>query len=374
MPKSKKEEEFAVKDFKKRNGGLNNVSRHSSFGKILNEIFLSLIILILVLIIVFFVFFFISNEDSSKNSVPVCGDGTFYGTCSLSKPYFCYNGVLVEKSSLCGCPEGFFKESDFCVSRDYVGYRDLKFRYVLRGQEDEITFRVYEGVLEKISSYPKFLSYEEGEIFLRSDFKLKKLENSLQRQAILPLVIRIQNLAPKSKVDQARIAISLVQNIPYNESQNYFSVGGTKIAISKFPYQVLFEQSASCEGKSELLALILKEIGYGVSLFYYSQESHEAVGIKCPVDQSLEGSGYCFIETTAPSILTDNRGKYYDAGVLSSFPEVIIISRGFSLPDNLYEYDDADFFRKYSDKGEISFFNVDRWDEIKIKYGLKNGN
>ncbi len=373
MSKKKKEVEVFLKNFKKDKKIQKDLDKNSSFSKILNEIFLSLIFIVLVLIVILIVFFFLKTAEEETEIIPACGDGTFYGTCSLNKPYICDQGVLTERASLCGCPDDFYKDDDFCISEYHVNSLDLSFNYVLRGEEGVIDFRAYFGILDEISYSPKFLSYEEGELFLRSDFKLNRINNKLQRQAILPLVIRIQNMAPNNKEDQARIAISLIQNIPYNESENYLTVGKTKLALSRFPYQVLFDQSASCEGKSELLILILKELGYGVSLFYYNMENHEAVGIKCPLEYSLDGSGYCFVETTSPSIITDDSGEYFGAGKLFSSPEVIILSDGISLSENIYEYGDAKFYSRLRYKGEINFFNVKRWNEIKEKYGLNNG-
>ncbi len=50
------------------------------------------------------------QEDHSCASVPDmqnCSDGTIHDNCSISKPLFCENGVLVERCVVCGCPEGY---------------------------------------------------------------------------------------------------------------------------------------------------------------------------------------------------------------------------------------------------------------------------
>jgi hypothetical protein len=36
-----------------------------------------------------------------------CEDGTLYGKCSNKKPFFCSKGKLIPKSSSCGCPENY---------------------------------------------------------------------------------------------------------------------------------------------------------------------------------------------------------------------------------------------------------------------------
>ena len=40
------------------------------------------------------------------------------------------------------------------------------------------------------------------------------------------------------------------------------------------------------------------------------QENHESVGIRCPLEESYKESGYCFIETTAPAIISDDSIEY----------------------------------------------------------------
>ena len=47
--------------------------------------------------------------------VTTCSDGTRYSTCSASQPYYCDNGMLVKKSSLCNCPSGKVASGDDCI-------------------------------------------------------------------------------------------------------------------------------------------------------------------------------------------------------------------------------------------------------------------
>ena len=126
-----------------------------------------------------------------------------------------------------------------------------------------------------------------------------------------------------------------------------------------------------CGEKSELLVFLLKELGYGTVMFYFLNENHEAVGIKCPVEKSLEKSGYCFLETSGPSIITDNSIEYADGITISSEPEIMLISEGNSLPNNMYEYTDAKDLRDIKAKNFFGFFKFWKLDDIKKKYGLE---
>lgn len=325
---------------------------------------LSIFLLLIVLVFSFVTTFFPEKET------PKCGDGTFYDACSLTKPFFCSEGVLSERSQHCGCPDNQIKEGEFCRMSYFNNPKNVVLNYTLRGEEGEIPFTLYFGVYDYVKKLPRSISYHGDEVPLRSDFKLSKIDDEIQRQALLPLVVRIQNLAPNSKEDQARIAISLVQNIKYLEPEESPVLNGYLLRVARFPYQTFYEEAGSCEGKSELLAFLLRELDYGVALFYYFEENHEAVGIRCPVKESLENSGYCFVETTSPSILGDDGGIYLGTGKLYSSPEVVVINEGISLEGGMEEYRDAKVFRRISDSKLMNFLQKSKLRKLIEYYGL----
>jgi hypothetical protein len=119
---------------------------------------------------------------------------------------------------------------------------------------------------------------------------------------------------------------------------------------------------------------LLREIGYGTSSFYYQLENHEAVGIRCPDEESYIRSGYCFVETTGPSILNNYNGNYY-FGKLSE-PETSIISNGISLGEKLYEYKDSqkimELINAIDKKGKLNYFQNRALEKLKEKYGIKD--
>ena len=141
------------------------------------------------------------------------------------------------------------------------------------------------------------------------------------------------------------------------------------INYSRYPYEVIYDNEGVCGEKSELLAFLLREMGYGVVFFYNKLENHESIGIKCPKKFSLDDSGYCFIETTGPSIITDSEIEYEGVGKLSSKPELIPISDGDSLGDDLYEYKDAKELINLRSNG-INMFSSGKLEKLKEKYGL----
>lgn len=93
-----------------------------------------------------------------------------------------------------------------------------------------------------------------------------------------------------------------------------------------------------------MLAYLLRELGYGVVLFEFNSENHMAVGVKSPIQYSYLNSGYAFIESTSPTIITDSQGNYVEAGKLTSTPQIIQISDGSSMTTISEEFDDACIF------------------------------
>ena len=87
------------------------------------------------------------------------------------------------------------------------------------------------------------------------------------------------------------------------------------------------------------------------------------------MENSLDKTGYCFIETTGPSIITDNSIEYVGGITLESDPEVFFISDGISLGNDLYEYGDAEDMIKIRN-GEFLLFKESKLQKLKEKYGL----
>jgi len=300
--------------------------------------------------------------------VNACGDGSNYGSCSAIKPYYCNSGFLVEKASVCGCNSLSDQDGETCISQYQTEPKEIRLNYLLDEEEKIIDFTVYGGLIDYLTNESKVISYQSGQEPARADFEFKILNNVPQRELLLPLVIEIQNQAD-NKVDQARIAISIVQNVEYGFSNKTATFFGQKVNYSRYPYEVLYDSQGICGEKSELLVFLLKEIGYGTALLYNQEENHETVGIKCPMEESHKKTGYCFVETTAPAIISDDGIEYVGSVFLESEPEVIPISEGMSLPRGLLEYRDAEIMKSIR-SGQIFLFKKFEFNRLNEKYGL----
>jgi hypothetical protein len=210
-----------------------------------------------------------------------------------------------------------------------TGKKKQSYPYTLRSQSQFLYFDTYSGVNAYLQDrYPNrptdFYDVSKLEGYYR-----EYVNDSVQEHYLDDL---IDNINDRSYLPQerARIAVSLIQHIPYKVTSRTY-----------YPYEVLYYDSGKCEDKSILAAYILSQMGYGTALLLYYPEHHMALGLKCPKKFSINNSGYCFVETTTPAIMTFNNGTYTGVGRLTSQPEIIRISEGNSFEQMEEEYTDA---------------------------------
>jgi len=335
--------------------------------KIFGLILIPLIIVGIILLGLYLFFF--------QNSFFVsCGDGTLLGFCSEMKPYFCNQlAVLVEKAEECGCDGDFNLSGEFCSSNLFEDNSRKEFVYYFEGKQKSIYLDLYGNLNEHLKSLPRDLVYLENNAS-RKDFESQKLEDIYQREAMKNLIVKIRNLEHNEE-SQVQIAISLVQNIPYLEPEEVKVLGGRfSLPLSRYPYQVLYEYAGFCECKSGLLVYLLREMNYGVALFYFPEENHEAVGIKCPMEYSYDETGYCFVETTSPSMISYSEGYYSGYIQLSDNYTLIEMGGNKSLSYELKDYEDAIQFtqlnNKYIEEGDLNIVERDIYFNLEKYYGM----
>lgn len=241
-----------------------------------------------------------------------------------------------------------------------------EFEYVLRGKKDTVPFSLDNKTYLSLKSLDPYIYVGEENGFN------KFIGNPEQDTALKPIVAAIRNKTPV-RDDQARIAISLVQNIPYD-----YDLLESKSPRVRYPYLVLFNNRGICSEKSLLAAYLLKELGYGVVLFRFDQESHMAVGVRSPGEYSYRGTGYAFVETTTPTILTDDQEDYIGAGRLTSMPEVVLISDGQSFSSISEEFRDRNEWIAIMEKSKTNNNSLDpasytSWKRLVAQYGIQVG-
>lgn len=323
----------------------------------------------------------INNELCEK--IPSCTDGTFYSECG-KKPLYCDNGTLISKASICGCPQNFVEQEDECIDKYQINPKNITLYYTLRREDNQFNWTVYEGLNNYLSNIERSISYTYSEPTFM-DFVSKNIDNEKQLEYLAPLVEEIYSLADNDD-DRVRIAVSVVQNIPYPEDEE---------EIDRYAYQVLYDNKGLCGEKARLLVILLEELGYGVALidyggietvseYYFSNPysfNHEAVGIKCPINYSYNGTGYCFIESTSVSMITDSNGDYpsifcLDSDCTQKLPDeydLTVIADGKSFESVIQEYNDAKLWNELNDLpgNTLSSSNYKKWKNLVNKYGIK---
>jgi hypothetical protein len=256
------------------------------------------------------------------------------------------------------------------ITRYMTSPKKVNYEYVFHGNHYNISYTVYGGMNDYLKGLPRYILYRMDKSQPTDiDFIMKDLDNKEQKPFIDPLVKEIENITPY-KDDQVRIAVSLVQNIDYDSEG--LRTGDLK---GKYPYEVLYTGCGVCSEKSELLAYILREMGYGVVMFRFEAEKHDAVGIKCPDQYSYRNTGYCFVESTSPSIITYSSGDYLVIGnsttKLTSMPKKLKICNGDSFDGVSEEYNDAQTWDSIGTGKVLDEETYNKWLSLVSKYGIK---
>jgi hypothetical protein len=119
------------------------------------------------------------------------------------------------------------------------------------------------------------------------------------------------------------------------------------------------------------LAFLLKELGYGVVLLEFEIERHMAVGIKVPEEFSYKKTGYAFVETTKPNIISDCHCEYVNTGKLTSAPTIIPVSEGKTFNGIQEEFRDAKEWNDILSRGQVlEQYHFSRFQYLVNKYGM----
>lgn len=236
--------------------------------------------------------------------------------------------------------------------------KKIKLDYVIGGTERGFDFTLYGGITTYLSQQPRYADHEEVDEIIRK----KYLNNRVQKQYIKKLAGKI--IKSETGDDRARAAVNLVQKIPYDHA---FLLEND----CRYPYEVLWDERGVCEEKSLLLANILRELGFSTALINF--EKHMAIGIKCREKYSFKNSGYCFVETNDPSIITDSQKDYEDS-ILESEPEIIKICGGRRFETVGTEYRDAitwNYLKKmFENSKKFNISHANKMKKLAWKYGL----
>lgn len=130
---------------------------------------------------------------------------------------------------------------------------------------------------------------------------------------------RIRNERGLDSDEYLELLTAGIQAIPYGDIER-----DTLLAP-----EVLAGNSGICTDKSLLLGSLLVHEGYDTVLWVFSTQRHVAIGVASD-DAQFQGSGYTFIETTAPGYVGQAAAEYRAAGPVARPPARIAL--GGSIP------------------------------------------
>jgi hypothetical protein len=218
------------------------------------------------------------------------------------------------------------------------------------------------GVIPLTLSTSIYVDYqkkaEPSAIGGNGSYYLAYVNDPEQQPSIAALAAAIKGITANPS-DEARIATSLVQHIPSYDGP-----------VHQYPYEVLYSGEGTSGEKSLLLASLLNNLGLGSAVFFFVDEDHMTAGISASAPYDYDGTGYALIETTQPTIITDDSSAL-PSGRLHSTPEVMVIGNGQSMETVARDYMDAGAWidaEKNSD--HLSDMQYRQWEALDAKYDL----
>lgn len=286
---------------------------------------------------------------------------------NIDPPSGCINGStsISQHATICGNDS----ELDFGLLNLHTFPTTVQLKYTLHGVTSTIPFIVYQTMyyycLDHKEDSVTYTGQSPTDVEITTKLTLDHVNEPIELGELLALVADIEAITPNPD-DQVRIAISIVQNIPYGYSGSIFHW--------TYPYEVLYKNKGVCNDKSMLLACLLRELDYGCELFEFTTESHTAVGIKCP-PQYAYYQGFAFVEPTTPTIVTYWQSDYEGNIKLPSSPDYVIpICTGSSFNSISEEWNDAQTWNQLMQMGTVlDPYYYSQWQYLVNKYGIQVG-
>lgn len=187
------------------------------------------------------------------------------------------------------------------------GEKTATFSWKYKGKDYSLDQKLYNSYYEFYNSLPASNVFNGeslvGKLEKDNELFIRKVEGD---DVVGELARSIKILGEKNNLNENQIVelvATFVQTIPYDTEKFNNRKAGLNGNTEKptYPYEVLYNDKGVCQDKSYLAYMLLKEMGYGVSLFLFPEpaDNHMAVGVRCPTEYSNYDSGFCFLETTS---------------------------------------------------------------------------
>ncbi|MDD3039107.1 transglutaminase-like domain-containing protein [Bacteroides sp.] len=188
-----------------------------------------------------------------------------------------------------------------------------------------------------------------------------------------PLITALKSISSNPQT-QAKLAIRLVKNIPYDKNKQD-SIKKGHIETVRYPYSTLYDNLGICSDQSYLLGYLLKELGFKTYYLGYSKPTpHVNIGIATTPQYSYKQTPYIIIEPTGTKFVFNSDYGYPSEITSPDPPFSVLISNGISLTDISKEYRADNRLLEIQSQNNIisAFMELPEYLDYYISYGLPN--
>ena len=239
----------------------------------------------------------------------------------------------------------------------------VNYKYSLDGEDYMFYYKVYYGVVDYLGTEDHTYVYDENK-----EVYLELFENETNNKYMSEFADKLESHV--NDEDLVDAVVSMVQNLKYDYDMAYELENIDPYGDFYYPYETLSYASGVCSDKSILLACILKELGYDVVLFNFIESNHMGVGIKTGDKYDYQNTGYAYIESTVPAMIT------FDSGYIVGNEKPIIIhvtNGGKVLHDLEEEYNDMKRLKEIDNMPtEVSEDIYYEWVKLVAKYSMED--
>jgi len=195
------------------------------------------------------------------------------------------------------------------VSMDKNGQFIFKYKNAEYELIQELAPTLYEAYKNSPKVYTYIVGHEPASI--QEEFYALFLKTRSSDTSIIELITKLREIATRNNWNDDELVefvVAFVQYIPYDQSK--VSTISSLNTNPYFPYETLYLNKGVCSDKTFLGVALLRKLGYGAAILDFPDRNHSALGVACPIEYSINNSGYCYAETT----------NYFPLGVI---PQII---------------------------------------------------
>ncbi|HPY08349.1 MAG: hypothetical protein ACOX0H_01215 [Patescibacteria group bacterium] len=175
---------------------------------------------------------------------------------------------------------------------------EQKYNFKYKNTDFSVPLTLSTNLYNTYSKLPKVYSYliNEPPPNIREAFYDMFLHVQKGDTSIDDLVSKLKTIADQKAWSQDELlefTLALIQYIPYDDEK---AVSAESNPF--YHYETLYLNKGVCSDKVFLAHLLFSRLGYGVAIMDFPDINHSAIGIACPLEDSIAGSGYCYGETT----------------------------------------------------------------------------